>query len=87
MSSLTPEPLFVIRYSFCESVHASGSSPWHIRELVKDQKFGGGIDSVSLCGRVKDGWDLRVQIAPEYFARGCVCKDCAAEYKLRSQPC
>ena len=50
-------------YSFCESVAASGCSMWHIRKLgPKGPMFGGGIDTHSLCGHVKDGWDLEVTI-------------------------
>ena len=50
-------------FSFCESVHATGRSWWHIRKLTEaGGKYGGGIDTNSLCGHVKDGWDLRVEI-------------------------
>lgn len=64
--------------SLCESVHASGSSPWHLRRLTKvGQKFGGGIDTESLCGRVKPpmGWDLEVVITDFHIERN-VCKQC-----------
>lgn len=54
------------QYSFCESVTASSISPWCIRELdpAIGRKCGGGIDSDSLCGRVKaqHGWDLEVRV-------------------------
>jgi hypothetical protein len=52
-------------YSFCESNCAAPRSPWHIRELTtKGRKLGGGIDTPSLCERVKagGGWDLDVEL-------------------------
>lgn len=46
------------KYAFCETVHASGTSPWHIRELTSaGKKLGGGADTLALCGR-KASWDL-----------------------------
>jgi len=48
-------------YAFCEAVTASGSSPWHIRELTPaGKKLSGGVDTPSLCGHVRPpyGWDL-----------------------------
>ena len=58
---------------FCESV--TGIGPWHIRKLSKNGlKLGGGIDTPSLCGRIRPlgdhtqervgggGWDLEVRI-------------------------
>lgn len=60
--------------SFCESVTASGSSPWHLRWLDKvGPKFGGGITTPSLCGtaRVGYGWDLEVPITPINIHLAC----------------
>ena len=51
------------KYSFCEAVLATSVSPWCVRVLTPiGQKFGGGVDTDSLCGRVQDGmgWDLPV---------------------------
>lgn len=63
-------------YSLCESVHASGRSPWHIRKLTAQGKFlGGGIDTQSLCGHVKYGWDVNVEITPQVLDN-CACKEC-----------
>jgi hypothetical protein len=62
------------QYSFCESVTASSTSPWHIRKLdAAGLKPSGGITTPSLCGRIRPfglnqdppgfgGWDLRVPI-------------------------
>ena len=58
-------------YSFCESVHATGRSPWHIRRLAGERKLGGGIDTPSLCGRVTQGWDLEVEITEHHLEHAC----------------
>ena len=77
-------------YTYCESVHATGNSPWHIRKL--DQaglKLTGGLTTPSLCGRVKPfnidakdrgfgGWDLNVKIMPVHDQHTCAA--CLAEY-------
>jgi len=78
-------------YSFCESVHAGPLAAWHIRKLTdQGQKFGGGIDTPSLCGRVRpppksNGWDLKVPIDEMTLrlphGRGGICSDCAALYE------
>lgn len=77
-------------YAYCESVYAGGSSPWHIRKIVPGVglKLGGGIDSTSLCGRVKPmdkggagGWDLRVRISSKNLLGACAA--CTAEYRKR----
>jgi hypothetical protein len=68
-------------YSFCESVHASGRSPWHIRALTtKGKRLGGGVDTTSLCGLVKPpaGWDLETDFTESWTG---VCKNCVAAYK------
>lgn len=45
-------------YSYCESVTATGTSPWHIRRLTEiGRKLGGGADTPALCGR-EVSWDL-----------------------------
>ena len=67
-------------FAFCESVHAPPKGSWHIRRLgPAGLKLGGGIDTPSLCGRLRPfgdntperhgagGWDLRVRILPQHF--------------------
>ncbi len=69
------------RYSFCESVTATGKSPWCIRELTTNgQKLSGGVDTSSLCGRVKSpfGWDLSVPVS---FRHPKICKECLKKVK------
>ena len=68
-------------FAFCESVHATSTSPWHIRKLP-DQglKTGGGADTKALCGR-EVCWDLEVEVTsfqPE-VEFGC-CVKCVTEY-------
>jgi len=83
----------VSKYSFCEGVHAGPQSPWHIRPLTKTgQKFGGGIDTLTLCGRIapfgkpatdghlgSGGWDLEVEIDDHHLDH--TCKECARIYR------
>lgn len=62
--------------SFCESVWATGSSPWCVRILTDKGLFpGGGVDSASLCGRVHvgRGWDIPVKFDPDSpnICQGC----------------
>lgn len=67
------------QYSFCETVTATGSSPWHIRKLTKTgQKLGGGADTKSLCG-LTVAWDLGVQLSTEHF--GHCCNSCVWHYE------
>ncbi len=41
-------------YAFCESVHAAPLAAWHIRRVGEaGLKLGGGIDTPSLCGRLR----------------------------------
>ncbi len=78
-------------FSFCESSLASSMSPWHIRALTDaGLKLHGGIDTSSLCGRVKSmstgfgGWDLEVPLTSGldgWLERGIVCLTCADMYK------
>lgn len=76
-------------YGYCESVTATSISPWCIRVLTtKGRKLGGGIDTASLCGRVKphQGWDLSVKVDPGKQPVG-VCPRCAkALQDLLSSP-
>ncbi len=72
------------RYSFCESVTATGSSPWCIRILTdQGRKLGGGIDTPSLCGRVQpppksNGWDIGVRFSDHH---PLACPRCIEIYK------
>lgn len=64
--------------SFCESVHASGQSKWHLRPLTtKSKKLGGGVDTPSLCGLVKDGngWDLETN-PDDHDLTTVACREC-----------
>jgi len=76
------KPVPATTFSFCESVTASGSSPWHIRQLTNEgKKLGGGIDTTSLCGHVKPpyGWDLAVPITEYHLVHACT--DCVTKYR------
>jgi hypothetical protein len=65
---------------FCESIHAYGLSPWHLRRPTSaGLKLTGGIDTSSLCGRVSRGWDLDVPVTESHFEH--TCRDCLAVLK------
>lgn len=69
-------------FTFCESVTASSASPWHIRKTTDiGPKFGGGIDTPSLCERVRagHGWDLEVRITEHHLSHAC--PKCVEEYR------
>jgi hypothetical protein len=69
----------LIKYSFCENVHAGPLARWHIRELTdKGKKLGGGADSRSLCGRQVD-WDLEVKLT-EYHLANNTCLECLKKF-------
>lgn len=70
-------------FAFCESVHATSTSPWHIRKLT-DQglKTGGGADTKALCGR-EVSWDVNCEICPLLLVQPDVCGKCVAEYGLK----
>jgi hypothetical protein len=74
------------RFAFCESVAATGASPWRIRELSeRGLKLGGGADTLALCGRdLHGGWDLEVPITGHHLNQRC--RGCAAEYGRRRIP-
>ncbi len=68
------------KYSFCESVHVTGPSPWHIRKLdPAGRMLGGGITTPSLCGRVDRGWDLSVVISIHHLGHSC--RACVTAFK------
>lgn len=67
------------RFAFCESVNATGTSPWHIRQLTtKGLKIGGGADTEALCGR-KIEWDLEVEITSHHLTH--CCHKCAEKFQ------
>jgi len=75
-------------YAFCEPVYASASGRWHIRKVEGRLYLGGGIDTPSLCGKVKPfgpeygalgGWDLNVKITEHHL--GHCCPDCVKAYQ------
>lgn len=71
-------------YSFCESVHATSYSHWHIRALdAAGRKLGGGITTPSLCELVTRGWDLAVEITPFHLERAC--PRCVAKLKEQTE--
>lgn len=75
----------VEKYSFCESVTATGISPWCVRQLTDEgQKLTGGVDTNSLCGRVKSpyGWDLDV---PVNIHAPSICPKCQKLLRERKQ--
>lgn len=55
-----PQPeIEAIRYSECERVTATPTSPYHVRVLTSaGLKKGGGADSIALCG-AEVAWDTR----------------------------
>ena len=75
-----------MKLSYCESVTASAISPWCIRELgPKGLCPGGGVDTESLCGRVKThyGWDIvTVEVTPDNSARVEACPRCREMVRL-----
>lgn len=68
--------LATVRYAFCESVGASGSSSIHIRILSAQGRFvGGGADTPALCGRVM-AWDLEGPVSEDVVAHRSTCPSC-----------
>jgi hypothetical protein len=74
-------------FTFCEPVFAGPLAPWCIRRLTaRGRCVGGGIDTYSLCGRVKpsgrpggNGWDLPYRFTQERLNRAC--KACVSELR------
>lgn len=69
-------------FAFCEPVWVTTNAPWCIRRLTGvGRMLGGGVDTGSLCGRVKErgGWDLDVEITEHHL--GHACKRCVAIYR------
>ena len=59
-------------YAFCESTFATPLGKWHIRKVTEaGLKLGGGIDTPSLCGHVKEGWDLSVPLTEHHLEHAC----------------
>ena len=60
-------------YSFCETVTATGSSPWHIRKLSDNgPKYGGEADTPALCGRTV-AWDVDCEMKEHVSSKGIYC--------------
>lgn len=58
-------------FAFCETQYATGTTPWHIRELTDHgRKLGGGADTRSLCDR-EVAWDLEVEITQLNLTVAC----------------
>lgn len=67
-------------FSFCETVTASGTTPWHIRRLTQAGQFlGGGADTLALCGR-SVSWDIRIPIKPDHLHAKMVCLACRERF-------
>jgi hypothetical protein len=79
-----PEPE---KFAFCETALATGTSPWHIRQLgPRGARPGGGTDTPALCGRPVS-WDVRMKVSDRPaialgHQRGA-CKECALIYRTR----
>lgn len=58
-------------HAFCEPVHATPTSPEHIREVGDEGlKLGGGVPNPALCGRdLRKGWDLSTPVTPDMVTR------------------
>lgn len=83
-------PADLIRYSLCEPSQAAAMAKWHVRKLSDaGPKYGGGIDTPSLCKKVQPwgepvpgkkykgygGWDLEVRITQHHLEHN-VCGEC-----------
>lgn len=88
----TPDaPIDYSQLAFCEPVFAGSLSKWCIRKLTaKGLKPTGGVDTESLCGRVKPrigGWDIREPKVTEELVLGVghtrrlVCSECVARLR------
>lgn len=70
----------MVEYSFCEPVNAVVGNLWHIRRLTEiGRKFGGGADTLSLCGRTV-AWDMNVPFDTDRY-RLVLCRKCLAAFK------
>jgi len=72
-------------YSFCEPTQAGPCALWCIRPLTKvGLKPGGGVDTASLCGRVKKsyGWDVEVPLTKGHIEHSA-CPKCVKIWKER----
>lgn len=72
-------------YSYCEPVFAGSFGRWCIRPLTDaGPKYGGGVDTSSLCGRVSlklGGWDIRVPFGS--VKKSVVCIRCLEIFKTK----
>jgi hypothetical protein len=72
-------------FTFCEGVKAVTLGPWHIRRVNPGigLKFSGGIDTTSLCGQIKRGWDLNVRIEEGHLEH--TCPECVEKYRAATK--
>jgi hypothetical protein len=84
----TYAPGEVPEYAFCESAVAGVNARWHIRKVQEKLHLGGGINTPSLCGRVKPtgpergaigGWDVNVKITERHLEHSC--QACVEAYR------
>lgn len=77
-------------YAYCETVLATATSPWHIRQVGPEGlKPGGGVPGNALCGRdLLRGWDLNrpislpdLRMLQNYDGPLNVCQACATVYQ------
>jgi len=71
-----------MEYRFCEPVHATSITKWHIREVEDGapHKYGGGAGA-PLCYLADakewyNGWDLEVEITEGHLRGDYVCPRC-----------
>lgn len=79
-STPTPPPDQSDTYSYCETLAAYS---WHIRPLTsKGKKFGGGADTLALCG-AKASWDLIAPITLRSLQSSSICATCRRNWTTR----
>ncbi len=70
-------------WAFCEPETAGSMSRWCLRPMTKQGlKPSGGVDTNSLCGRVKahHGWDIQVPVTQDRIDHPDVmCPKCRVE--------
>jgi hypothetical protein len=75
-------------YSFCEGICAGSNSRWHIRKVRDSLHLTGGVNTDSLCGKVRPlgpevgscgGWDVNVKITDHHLTH--CCPTCADLYR------
>lgn len=74
------------QYSFCEPVWAHPTSRIHVRNLEGGEpKYGGGINTPTLCGRLMDyGWDIPGDVDETSLDYMLTCVECVDEWMARA---